>query len=116
MNHHTEIKNAVITRAELSTDDHGLLTGWLYLDYGGCHQGFGGLGLYLPKTFKHHEIKSFAGHWIFRVLEVAGVTKWSELPGKTIRVKSTYSGVRAIGHIVTDNWFEPLNDFGSKDA
>lgn len=110
-----EIKNAVITNAELTIEDHGLLTAWLTLDYGGAGQGFGGYGLYLPKGFKFHALASPAGHWIFRVLEVAGVEKWSRLVGKTVRVRCEHTKVHAIGHIVKDDWFEPSADFKSFD-
>ncbi len=106
-----ETKNAVITHAELTTSDHGLLSGWLTLDYGGTGQGFGGISLYLPKSFKNHQVMSPAGHWIFRVMELAGVEKWSELKGKTLRVRASFSGVQAIGHIVKDDWFCPEDDF-----
>lgn len=43
------IKNAVIKSAVIDSDDMGLLTVWLHLDYGGSGQGFGGYALYLPK-------------------------------------------------------------------
>lgn len=105
------IKNAVITSARLLSDDHGCLSAWLRLDYGGCGQGFGGWTLYIPKCFAHHETKSFAGHFIWRVMEIAGVTEWHQLTGKTIRVKASFSHVEAIGHIVKEDWFEPANDF-----
>ncbi len=107
-----EVKNAVITSAELTIEDHGLLSGWLRLDYGGAGQGFGGIALYLPKSFDHHEINSCAGHWIFRVMEIAGVESWSKLPGKTIRTRATWTSVEGIGHIVKDDWFYPAQDFG----
>jgi len=87
-----ELKNAVIKSVDLRIDD-GVLSGWLYLDYGGTGQGFGGLALYLPKTFTHHAIESYAGHWIFRVMEIAGVEKWDDIPGKTIRVKASWGEV-----------------------
>ncbi|MDR2049738.1 MAG: hypothetical protein LBP69_09825 [Treponema sp.] len=106
-----EIKNAVITGAEMSNQDHGVLTGWLSLDYGGEGQAFGGLALYLPKSFTHHRIDSFAGHWIFRVMEIAGVARWEDLAGKAIRVKATNTKVCEIGHIVKDDWFNPEKDF-----
>lgn len=106
-----ETKNAVIENAEIFVEDHGLLTAYITLDYGGSGQGFGGWGLYLPKTFTHHKLASPAGHWIFRVLEVAGVEKWSQLKGKTVRVQSEFTKVHAIGHIVKDDWFNPAEDF-----
>ena len=107
-----EIKNAIITSASLDTGDRGLLTGWLHLDYGGSGQGFGGHCLYLPKSYKHHTEKGdFAGHFIFRCMEVAGVEAWDKLKGKTIRVKIVNGLIESIGHIVKEDWFCPKKDF-----
>lgn len=106
-----ETKNAIITDATITSDDHGCLSAWLTLDYGGSGQGFGGYALYLPKSFTHHELKSVAGHFIWRVMEVAGVLKWADLKGKTVRVKAEHSKVHAIGHIVKEDWFCPSEDF-----
>ena len=106
-----KLHNAVIKDAEISADDHGLLSAWLFLDYGGECQGFGGYALYLPNSYKHHTLESLAGHFIWRVLEIAGVTKWNNLPGKTIRVRQNMSNVWEIGHIVKDDWFCPARDF-----
>ncbi len=106
-----EIKNAIIKRSDLSSDDHGMLTAWIHLDYGGGGQGFGGYALYLPKDFSHHQLLSHAGHFIFRVMEVAGVTKWADLPGKTVRVECEWTKVSGIGHIVKEDWFRPAVDF-----
>lgn len=103
-------KNAIIKSVRLTMED-GLLDCWLDLDYGGTGQGFGGYALYLPKSFKHHRIESVAGHFIWRVMEVADVVKWSDLPGKAIRVKAEHGKIHAIGHIVKDDWFCPFDDF-----
>jgi len=110
-----EIRNAVIEDVKITNDDHGVLSAWVFLDYGGSGQGFGGYALYLPKSYRHHELKSIAGHFIWRVMEVAGVSEWSQLPGKTVRVKHEYSMVHAIGHIVKDDWFCPSEDFSKID-
>jgi hypothetical protein len=104
-----ETKNAIIESAEI-TCDNGFLDCWIRLDYGGVIQGFGGYALYLPKSFTNHEVKSIAGHFMFRVMEIAGVTRWADLKGKTIRVKADNVHVEAIGHIVKDDWFDPSND------
>ena len=106
-------KNAIIESARITTEDHNLLSVWLTLDYGGSGQGFGGYSLYLPKSFKHHNPSgpNYAGHFIWRCMEIAGVTEWDRLVGKTIRVRHEHSKVHAIGHIVKDDWFNPSEDF-----
>ena len=105
----SEIKNAVIKTTKITNDEHGLLSAWLGLDYGGQAQGFGGYCLYNPS---HSEENSYAGHFIWRVLEVVGVSEWSQLVGKTIRVRASHAKVEAIGHIVKDEWFEPSKEWG----
>lgn len=109
----SEIKNAVIESVTLDDADRGFLNAWLHLDYGGSGQGFGGYTLYLPGDFDHHEIKSYAGHFIWRCMEVGGVTKWEDLPGKTVRVRIEGGLIKAIGHIVKDDWFCPEKDFAN---
>lgn len=109
----TEIRNAIISSVSIDTGDRGLLTAWLHLDYGGSGQGFGGYDLYLPKSYSHHNLESVAGHFIFRCMEIAGVEKWEDMKGKTIRVKVSHSKVEAIGHIVKDDWFNPSVDFAN---
>jgi hypothetical protein len=109
------IKNAVIESATISKDDHGLLSAWLMLSYGGSGQGFGGYTLYLPKGFAHSaNQKNYAGHFIWRCMEVAEVSEWGQLKGRCIRVKleAEYSSpIKAIGHIIKEDWFDPSADF-----
>jgi hypothetical protein len=108
-----EVKNAIIKDASIAINDRGILDVWLTLDYGGSGQGFGGYALYLPASFVHHKLNgpNYAGHFSWRVMEIAGVTEWSKLPGKTIRVQAEHSKVHAVGHIVKDDWFNPSRDF-----
>jgi hypothetical protein len=114
MSEEFEIVNAVIESATIGSGDRGFLDCWITLDYGGAAQGFGGYVLYLPKSFAHHRLLSHGGHHIFRCMEVAGVTEWHKMPGRTIRVKKGkgFGGlVLGIGHIVKDDWFEPKKDY-----
>ena len=105
-------KNAVIEYAKITNDDHGMLTIWIGLNYGGSDQGFGGYALYLPKSFKHHnKSDGYCGHFIWRVMEIADVSEWRNIIGKTVRVKSDHLHVYSIGHIIKDDWFCPEEDF-----
>lgn len=103
-----EIKNAVIKSITMSNDDHGCLTIWVNLDYGGVNQGFGGYSLYSPNS---KQSGNYAGLFIWRILEIVDVNNWDNIIGKTIRVKSDHSGVEAIGHILKDDWFNPKLEF-----
>jgi hypothetical protein len=105
-----EIVNAVIKSVSFDTERG--LSAWVSLDYGGCCQGFGGYMLYAPSGWAaHSEPGNYAGHFIWRVLEIAGVDDWGKLPGKTVRAKREHSKVHAIGHIIKDDWFDPGKDF-----
>ena len=103
-----EIKNAIIEGVTITNDDHGMLSAWLYLSYHGSGQGFGGYALYQPEF---PDSPNYAGHFIWRTLQIADVTEWGKLIGKTIRVQCEHSKVHAIGHIIKDDWFFPSEDF-----
>lgn len=104
-----EVKNAVITGVKFDLERG--LSAWIYLDYGGSGQGFGGYLLYAPHGWAAHTAPNFTGHFIWRVLEVAGVDDWSKLTGRPLRVKADHSKVHAIGHIIKDDWFDPAAEF-----
>ncbi len=107
-----EIKNALISSVSIDDGDRGFLTAHLHLDYGDSGQSFGGYILYLSKEYTNHSASiNYAGHFIFRCMQIAGVTAWDKIVGKTIRVKAEHIQVHAIGHIVKDDWFDPAKDF-----
>ena len=106
-----EIRTAIINRTTITIGKHEHLSIWLHLDYGGGGQKFGGYALYLPSSYKDHSIKSMAGHFLFRCMEIAGVTEWDQMAGRAIRAKCYQNNVHAIGNIIRDDWFNPDKDF-----
>lgn len=94
-----EIKNAKIKGTMLGNEDHGIPTCFLYLDYGGSQQGFGGYDL------RHYGIKM-----ITRILEVVGVETWGDLDGEYVRAEIIDGLVKGIGHITDDVWYRPQQE------
>jgi hypothetical protein len=92
-----EVKNAKIESVSLGIEDHGLLSAWVNLTYGGSGQGFGGYCLAGPAC----------AAFVRRTLEVVGVGNWEDLPGQTVRVSATHNKVEAIGHLLNDVWYYP---------
>ena len=108
MNAQTEIQNAKITSTMLGVEDHGILSAWLNLDYGGSGQGFGGYALDVWDESRQKRIgQAYGAEFIRRILEVLEVTKWEKLPGTPCRVRASHSKVEAIGHYLKDQWFDP---------
>ena len=103
-----EIKNAKIESTMLGFEDHGVFTCFIYLDYGGAGQGFGGYTLHTDHSDEREGvIKNYGTEFISRILKVVGVEKWEQLPGKHIRVKAEHNKIHAIGNILKDDWFNP---------
>lgn len=111
-----EIKNAKIKGTMLGVEDHGVMSGWLFLDYDCGGQGFGGYVLdAAPDRNGDEPYKrqphAGCGMFISELLEAVGVSKWEDLPGKFIRVDTDFGKVHRIGHIIEDKWFDPVESF-----
>lgn len=99
------IENACIKSTMLGIEDHDVMSFYLYLDYGGRGQGAGGYCLDSYSREMDKRIGWAGGIAMIRaILEVVGVRKWEDLPGKNIRVKHTDSNVSAVGNILRDKW------------
>lgn len=97
------ICNAMVTGADLSVEDHGVLSSFVQLDYGdGAHQGFGGYQLSRAKNGP----TAAAGLWITRILEVLEIGRWENLKGTPCRADVQGGLVRRLGHFTKDKWFD----------
>lgn len=66
---------AKVESTMLGFEDHGMLTGYLHVNYGGLAQGVGG-----------YQLLDVAGRWLIGVLRACGVTSWEQVKGRTIYV------------------------------
>ena len=102
------IENARIKNADLSMEDHGCLSLWLSLEGNGWGCGFGGRvlghGYVGAKEFKGSE-KGIVE--IMRIMDVVGVSRFSDLKDKIIRVELEGWGgtIDKIGNVIEDKWF-----------
>jgi hypothetical protein len=105
-----EERNALIKSTEI-TWNHGCLTCWLHLDYGGAQQGFGGYALdRYDKTNDCRVGTVYGMEFIQRIMSTVGAS-WEKLPGKHCRARIYDDGrIHAIGHIIHDQWFNPEED------
>lgn len=108
------IRNARITSTMLGREDHGIMTFMLYIDAGDFSCGVGGFCLdefstdSQTRVFRAKSMKA-----ISEILNVVGVDKWEDLPGKYIRFEDNGWGstVTKIGNIIDDKWFDMKNFF-----
>lgn len=70
---------ARIESTYLGYEDHGILTAYLHVTYGGAEQGIGGYDL------RPHNGAASA-RWIGWTLKACGVDSWERLKGRTIFV------------------------------
>lgn len=103
-----EIRNARIESVRFGKEDHGIMTFYCMLDYGGSGQGFGGWALDSWDQEKGRRVGTAYGmEWIMRLFAALEVSDMSELVGLPVRVEGTYGTVHRIGHFLKDKWFDP---------
>jgi hypothetical protein len=102
--------NAVIEQFSVAISE-GILTSVITLRGTFGRVIFGGYALYLNPAYKNHRLESLAGHFLFKVLQVAGTADSNDLAGRLIRIRQQGERVIAIGHPIDDVWFVPEEDF-----
>lgn len=109
-----EFENAKITNAELTMEDHGVLTYYITLEGRGWGCNFGGIVIgngYLGAIeFKGSEKGTEA---IMRIMDTVGVNKWNDLKGRYVRVDISDRSIHKIGNIIENKWFDQKEFFGS---
>jgi len=94
-----EVKNAVITHAFIAVDNDRVLNAGLFLSDG------------VNRCKFEYKIRATSlGQFISRVLEMADVGAWHNLEGKAVRMVQDGTHIKAIGHIIYDNWFDPYEE------
>ena len=96
----TEIRNATIRSTFLGIEDHGFLSHFINLDYGGSGQGWGGFVLGTPKG----KSTGLTEDLLIHCLSVVGAEKWEVLSGKPCRVLRHNGFAVALGNYLDDRW------------
>jgi hypothetical protein len=105
-----EIANAQIKSTMLGIEDHGIMTFFVFLEWGGgmgC--GMGGYALDQPNGRGLPRIGSGPSYQAIRnILEILKLEKWEQLPGTFCRIEynGLGRGIDKIGHIIEDRWFD----------
>ena len=110
-----EIKNAKISSTMLGREDHGIMTFMIYIDTCDFACGIGRYCLdeFNPAT-QTRVFRAESMEVISKILEVVGVDKWEDLPGKYIRFEDNGFGsnVTKIGNIIDEKWLDLKEFFG----
>ena len=112
----SKIKNAKIKSVSIFYGDHGILTSFVDLDYGGSGQGLGGYDLGANFDTKPEKATVHLGAWVGGILRTLEVDRWEKLPGVACRIKASHNKVEAIGHLLKDRWFYPTEVFERIEA
>ena len=107
------ITNAKIDDVRIGFDRGVFLSIWLFLDYGGTHQGYGGYCFNSPnpddKFLSDRVVEGPEfGIAVQNIMRTFEVEDFSKLVGQIIRVEriDEWSGeVLAVGHALKDKWF-----------
>lgn len=113
----TMIKNARIRSTMFGRENRGIMTFMTFMIYIEFDKsmtcGIGGWTLdeYSPTT-KTRLFKTESMEVISKILDVVGVDKWEDLPGKYIRFEDRGWGstIDKIGNIIEDKWLD-LREF-----
>lgn len=112
-----KIENAKIINADLSMEDHGILTLYITLEgngWGVCYGGYCiGKGYLGSSKFEGYD-KGI--EYIMRIMDTVGVSKFEDLKGKHVRVatKGWGSCVKIIGNLIKEQWFD-TEEFFAKE-
>ena len=110
-----EIKNAKISSTMLGREDHGIMTFMIYIDGYGFSRGIGGYCLdEFSSATQTRVFRSESMEAISKILEVVGVDKWEDLPGKYIRFEDNGFGsnITKLGNIIEEKWLDFEEFFG----
>ena len=111
-----EIRNAQIVLTMLGREDHDIMTFVIYVQFDHTSCGVGGYALdHRDKNTKENVFHVCGLEAISRILDVVGVSRWEDLPGKYVRIKDNGRGttIDEIGNLMEEKWFN-LREFFSK--
>lgn len=110
------IKNAIIKSTMLGREDHGIMTFMIFIEFDGCMAcGVGGYALDgYDRYSKARVFHAKSMEVISKILDVVGIDRWEDLPGKYIRFEDNGLGstINKIGNIIEDKWFDMKEFFG----
>lgn len=103
------IRNATITGTKLGVHhtDHGILSFYIMLDYGGESQGFGGWVLDTVNklgTANPTRVPTTLGSGLLLGIHRLFGCDWEDLKGQSCRADATHTKVVTIGHYLEDKW------------
>lgn len=105
------VENAIVKKVEITTEDHGLLTAYLHVEFDGGGCGFGGFKLGNADRSNLIMEKNYCAEFLARCIHtICGFGRWESLEGRPLRVLHEGiggGGIVAIGHYLKNEWFCP---------